>query len=382
MKKPIPYGRQYIDEADIKSVNSALRSNFITQGKLVEKLEKNFSKYVGSKYAVAVSSCSAGLHLCCLLYSKKNYKNIITSPITFASTSNAILHSGKKPIFTDINLKDANINIEGVKKFIKNSNVGGIIPVHFAGNPCDMKKLQNICKKKNKFIIEDAAHALGSKYECGSKVGSCKYSDLTVFSLHPLKSITTGEGGVITTNNKTLYEKLKILRSHGIEKKPFKEKSWWYNMTDLGFHYRITDFQCALGITQLKKLNKFIKKRERIFKNYYYSLKNIDNCSFILSENPNKQKSNHLVVLKIDFKKIKKSKKDFINFLKQKGIGTQVHYIPVPMLKYYKNKGYSMKNLKNAKIYYDKAISIPIYYTLNVKTQKFIISEIKNFFGV
>lgn len=382
MNKSIPYGRQYIDDLDIKSVNKALQNDFITQGKIVEKFEKKFAKYVGAKYAIAVSSCSAGLHISCLVFKNKKNKHIITSPITFASTANAILHSGKKPIFADINLEDANISIKSVKKIINKYNVSGVIPVHFAGNPCDMEEFKFLCKLKNIFLIEDAAHALGSEYKCGSMVGSCKYSDLTVFSLHPLKSITTGEGGVITTNNKLLYKKLKILRSHGIEKISNNQKPWWYNMDELGFHYRLTDFQCALGITQLNKLNKFVNKREQIFKKYYSSLKDIDNCQIILNKNINLKKSNHLFVLKINFKKIKKSKKDFINFLKDKGINTQVHYIPIPMLKYYKNLGYNMRNLNKAKEYYGQAVSIPIFYNLSPKIQDYIIKQIKRFFRI
>ncbi len=219
MKNLIPYGRQYVDNSDVNSVIKALKKDFITQGSIINEFEEKFAKYTDSKYAVAVSSASAGLHLSCLFYSKKKFEKIITSPITFASTANAILHSGKKPIFCDIDIEDANISISSLKRILNNKKIGGIIPVHFAGNTCNMIEIKNICKKKNIFIIEDAAHALGSEYKCGSKVGSCKYSDITVFSMHPLKSITTGEGGMITTNNYNIYKKLKIMRSHGIEKK-------------------------------------------------------------------------------------------------------------------------------------------------------------------
>ena len=185
MSNFIPYGRQFVDKSDIDNVSKILKRDFITQGQIVDKFEKKFAKYVGSKYAVAVSSCSAGLHLSCLIYSKKNFKRIITSPITFASTANAILHSKKKPLFCDIDINDANISISSLKKILNNKDIGGVIPVHFAGNVCKMREIKKICKRKNLFIIEDAAHALGSEYECGSKVGSCKYSDITVFSMHP-----------------------------------------------------------------------------------------------------------------------------------------------------------------------------------------------------
>lgn len=379
MKNLIPYGRQFVDTSDISSVIRTLKKDFITQGSIVDEFEKKFANYTGSKYAIAVSSASAGLHLSCLIYSKKNFEKIVTSPVTFASTANAILHSGKKPVFCDIDIEDANIAVSSLKQILKDKKIGGIIPVHFAGNTCNMKEIKNITKKKNIFIIEDAAHALGSEYECGSKVGSCKYSDITVFSMHPLKSITTGEGGLITTNNYEIYKKLKIMRSHGIEKKKNPKKQWWYDMEELGFHYRITDFQCAMGISQLSKLSKFIKKRETIAKKYFFSFKDTQNCKLLSNSISEVKKSNHLFVLKINFKKIKKTKKNLIDFLKKKGVGTQVHYIPLPMLKFYKNLGYKMENLNNAKLYYEQAISIPIFYQLKKKTQTYIINQIKKF---
>lgn len=376
MRNIIPYGRQYIDRVDINKVSKILKEDFITQGTIVDRFEKKFATKVGSKYAVAVSSCSAGLHLACLTYSQRKFKNIVTSPITFASTANAILHSGKKPLFCDIDAKDANISPDALKLILKNKNIGGVIPVHFAGNTCDMKTIKKICKKKNIFIIEDAAHALGSKYDCGSMVGSCKYSDITVFSMHPLKSITTGEGGMITTNDFSIYRKLKALRSHGIEKTKDAVKPWLYSMNYLGFHYRITDFQCALGISQLSKLETFIKRREEIAKRYILLLKENENCNLLINKIPKIRKSCHLFVLKIDFKKIKLTKTKFMNLLKKKGIGTQVHYIPVPMLKFYKNLGYNMKNLKNAMQFYNQAISIPIFFQLKKESQLKIIKEI------
>ncbi len=377
MRNIIPYGRQFIDKFDINEVSKILKKDFITQGAVVERFEKKFANKVGSKYAIAVSSCSAGLHLSCLIYSKRKFKNIVTSPITFASTANAIFHSGKKPIFCDINSQDANISPAKLKLTLKNKNIGGVIPVHFAGNTCDMKTIKNICKKKNIFIIEDAAHALGSQYDCGSMVGSCKYSDITVFSMHPLKSITTGEGGMITTNSWSIYKKLKALRSHGIEKTNNSIRPWWYSMKYPGFHYRITDFQCALGISQLTKLRTFTKKREDIARRYIHLLKHTKNINLLINKIPKTKKSYHLFVLKIDFKKIKLTKTKLMNWLKKRGIGTQVHYIPVPKLKFYKTLGYNMKNLKNAQEFYNQAVSIPIFFQLKKNSQLKIIKEIK-----
>jgi dTDP-4-amino-4,6-dideoxygalactose transaminase len=254
--------------------------------------------------------------------------------------------------------------------------------------PLNMEKIYKISKKYNLFVYEDAAHALGSRYMDGSRVGNCKYSDLTVFSFHPIKSITTGEGGVITTNNKKIYEKLIRLRSHGIEKfknnfvskknslKNNKNSPWYFEMQELGYHYRITDIQCALGITQLKKISKFIKKRKSISKRYDLAFRNVPNCK-ILQKNLKKWSSHHLYVLKIDFNKINISKSEFMNKLKKKGIITQVHYIPVYLHPFYRSKKGSQKKLKNTEEYYEQALSIPIYYDLKKKDQEYVIDNIK-----
>jgi len=245
-----------------------------------------------------------------------------------------------------------------------------------------MNELQNLCNTNKAYIIEDAAHALGSKYKCGNMVGSCKYSLMTVFSFHPLKTVTTGEGGIITTNSKKIYEKLKLLRSHGISKtlskSEIKKKPWFYKMSCLGFHYRLTDLQCSLGISQMKKINIFLESRRRIVNNYLKLLKNNLYFEPALIDNLNLS-SNHLFVIRIKFNNVQKIKYKLINFLKKKNIFTQVHYIPLPLQPYFKKLGFKINNLPNAKDYYKEAISLPVFYGLKFEDQQNIINQLNNF---
>lgn len=386
----IPYGKHYIDKKDIIQVSKALKNNLITQGPLVEKFERKICNIVKAKYAIAVSSCSAGLHIACASLDKKNKKkNIITSPISFVSTANAILHNNFKPVFIDIDNFSLNINPIKLKNYLKNNkSVKAIISVHLSGNPYRSKEIYEYSKKKKLFVIEDAAHSFGAKYDDGNMVGSCKYSDITVFSFHPVKTITTGEGGVITTNNKKVYQKLIKLRSHGIEKNKNnwkikklgftknKKNIWYYEMQDLGFNYRITDIQCALGLSQLNKLKKILNKRAKLANIYDESFKNINGIS-IPQYNLRNKSSNHLYILNINFKKFKLTRNEFMQKLYEKNIITQVHYIPIPLHPYFKAKKFHSRNLENSLRYYKEAISIPIFYNLGEKEQNKIILNIK-----
>lgn len=379
----IPYGKHNINAADIKSVTKVLKSDFITQGKQIEIFEKKIKKYLGVRFAVAVSSCSAGLHLAAKAINLKKGNVMLTSPITFCSTANAALHCGAKVEFADVDYETGNISIESIKKKLNKKRIKALFPVHFGGLPCKMKEIRKLSKKNNFYIIEDAAHALGSKYDDGTKVGSCKYSDMAVFSFHPVKSITTGEGGIITTNNKSLYEKLIKLRSHGIEKnsKKFlnskaKKFPWYYEVQHLSNHYRLTDFQCVLGSSQLNRLNSFINKRRQIAAYYDRVFKN--NKNLIPLQNFQRHySSNHLYILRINFKKIKKSRTEIMNLLRRKGIITQVHYIPLILQKIYDYK-FKKSNFKNTLNLYDSILSIPIYFDLKKKDQIKVINEINN----
>ena len=346
----IPYGLHYIDSNDIKSVSKALKRNLITQGPIIREFEKKICKVVKVKYAVAVSSCTAGLHIALKAIENKNKKKVITSPISFASTANIIKLNNKKLNFTDIDRETLNISTESLKRSImKDKNILSVIPVHLGGYAANSKEIYKLCKKKKIFVIEDAAHSFGANYNKEFKVGSCKYSDMTVFSFHPVKTLTTGEGGVVTTNSRKLYERLLSLRNHGIEKnfKKWKNKKlgfsknkpnlWYYEMQDIGFNYRITDFQCALGLSQLKKLNIILNKREKIAKTYDRYFKNDENI-FIPQKFKRSLSSNHLYILNINFGKMKISRNFFMKELLKKNIITQVHYIPIPLHPYYEKK--------------------------------------------
>ena len=388
----IPYGKHYIDQDDIKNVIKVLKSNNLTQGPIIEIFEKKFASYVGARYAVAVSSCTAGLHISYLALGLNQDNKLLTTPITFVSTANAAFYCNSEPLFVDISDDDLNINKYDLKNKIKrNKKIKIVTPVHFGGKPCDMKQIKKIYKlNKNIKIVEDAAHALGARYEDGSMVGNCKYSDATVFSMHPVKIIASGEGGVITTNNYNIYKKLIRLRSHGINKRDDKYinkknsktqnrlNPWYYEMQDIGFHYRITDIQIALALSQLKKINKFLHKRKKIAKIYDNAFKKIE---YITIGQPEKEtSSHHLYIIRIDFKKLKKTRAELMDYLKKKNIITQVHYIPVTNHPYYSIKKYKSNDYPKSLKYYEEALSLPIYYTLTNKQQKFVIKNLLNFF--
>lgn len=387
----IPYGKHYINNLDIKSVIKALKANNITQGPTINKFEKEICKILKVKYAIAVSSCTAGLHIAIQAVKTNKNINVLTSPISFVSTANSILFNNLKPVFVDIDKNSLNIDIEKFNLEIKkNKKIKIVIPVHLGGAAIGSKEIFQAARKKNIIVIEDAAHSFGGKYEDGSLIGSCKYADISVFSFHPVKTITTGEGGVITTNSKNIFKKLQLLRNHGIQrnKNYFKNKSlaftkkkinpWYYEMTSLGFNYRITDIQCALGLSQLKKLKNIIKKREKIAIYYDKYFRNKNNL-ILYQSNYRSISSNHLYVIGVNFNKLKIKKNFFMDKIFKKGITTQVHYIPIPLHPYYKSLGYNMRKLPNSLEYYNNALSIPIYYQLSKKNQKKVIKNLSHY---
>ncbi len=389
-KRFLPYSRQFISKDDIKRVLTVLKSDFITQGPEIINFEKNFAKYVGSKYAVACATGTAALHISCLALGINNKSKVLTSAITFVASANCAEFIGANVDFVDIDKQTHCISIEDLERKLKqNKKVDLVIVVHLAGYSSDMKKILKL-KKKYKFnLIEDSCHALGGKYN-DSKVGSCNYSDISTFSFHPVKPITTGEGGMITTNNQKIYEKLILYRTHGIHKnsKKFTNLSlgfdknkepnrWYYEMTDLGYNYRLTDIQAALGSSQLERIDKITKRRNQVANFYKKELKNISSLTLPVASKKIYH-AYHLFTILLNFKKLNMSKNFFMKKLAENGIGSQVLYIPVFLQPYYKKKyNFNLKNFPNAMHYYESALSIPIFYDITKKELKKVVNTIK-----
>ncbi|MDD5595650.1 MAG: UDP-4-amino-4,6-dideoxy-N-acetyl-beta-L-altrosamine transaminase [Candidatus Omnitrophica bacterium] len=386
----IPYGRHYIDSKDIEAVVRVLKSGRITQGGKIREFEKRLASWCQAKYAVVVSSGTAGLHLACLAAGIKKGDEVIASPLSFVASTNCILYCQARPVFCDIQQNSANIDPKQIKKKI-NQKTKAIIPVHFAGYPCDMGEIHKIAKANNLIVIEDACHALGAQYKIGNKwykIGGSKHSDMAVVSFHPVKTITTGEGGVVLTNNKKFYEKLVLLRHHGITKDSsrFMDKrasisgKWYYEMQDLGFNYRITDFQCAFGLSQLKKINQFIKAREEISQRYNKAFKGLhDSIKIPICESNDKKHAWHLYVLNLRLKNLAKGRRHIFNLLRSKGIGVQVHYLPVFLHPYYKlHYKIDLEDFPNTMEFFNSCLSLPIYPALKKEEQKYVIRNFKN----
>lgn len=376
----IPYSRQVIDEDDIKAVSEVLCSDFITQGPKIYEFEEALASYCGARYAVVFSSGTAALHAAYFSAGLESGDEIITSPITFAATSNASLFLGAIPVFVDVEEDTGNIDVYKIEEHItKKTKL--IVPVHYSGHPADLQYIYEIAKKYNLFVIEDACHALGAKYK-GEKIGSCKYSDMVVFSFHPVKPITTGEGGAVLTNYEEFYKRLLMFRTHGITKNGFMNKpdgDWYYEMHFLGFNYRMTDFQAALGISQLKKLDSFIEKRREVARIYDKVFH--DNLYFeIPSEKDYAFSSYHLYPIRLKKRYIHKKKEIFL-WLKECGIGVQVHYIPIYLHYYYQKMGYGAGLCPIAEDFYKRIISIPIHPAMSDNEKTYVIGKILEIFG-
>ena len=385
----IPYGRHHIDEEDIQAVAEVLRNGLLTQGPTIEAFEKAVAEHVGVKYAVAISSGTAGLHIAALAAGVGPGTSMITSPITFVASSNAALYCGAKVHFADIDPKTINLSPNCLEESLKNHpEVLAIVPVHFAGLPCDMKAIKLIADNAGAVVIEDAAHALGASYRDGQRVGSCAYSLMTVFSFHPVKAIAAGEGGMITTNDEQTYRKLLRLRSHGVNKldDPFlvttqsttngHNNPWYYEMQTLGFNFRITDIQCALALSQFKKLDTFISRRRALVRAYDEAFSGMENIHPAQPGDRN-DSGHHLYVVRINFKAIKRSRAEFMEALKERQIGSQVHYIPVPAHPYYRNLGFKPEDYPQAQQYYEEALTIPLFYDLTDEMQQEVTKTIK-----
>ena len=385
----IPYGRHFIDEDDIQAVVEVLRNAALTQGPMVQAFEDAVATYVGARYAVAVSSATAGLHLAALAAGVGPGTSLITSPITFVASANAALYAGAEAAFCDIDPATINMCPDNLRDALrKHPNARAVIPVHYAGLPCDMPAIKAICDAAGTVVIEDAAHALGARYIDGQRVGCCAHSLMAVFSFHPVKNIATGEGGMITTNDEPTYRRLLRLRSHGINKltDSFQlpeqattggiENPWYYEMQELGFHYRITDIQCALGLSQLKKLDQFLARRTALARSYDQAFAGMQTIRPAQSLGRDRS-GHHLYVLRIDYAAAKISRAELMHSLRAKQIVTQVHYIPVPAQPYYQRLGFQLAHYPNAQDFYDQALSIPLFYGLIDEQQDFVVLAIK-----
>lgn len=392
----IPYGRQSIDDADIEAVVKVLKSDYLTTGPAVEAFEKKVADYVGAKYAVAVSNGTAALHVACLAAGIGEGDEVITTPITFAASANCVLYCGGTPVFADIDPDTYNISPEELEKKIT-SRTKAIIPVHYTGQPCDMDAILEIAHKHDLLVVEDGAHALGAVYK-GKKIGSI--ADMTCFSFHPVKPVTTGEGGMIVTDNEELYRRLALYRSHGITRdkdmmQQYEEQlqqssdpalqeaadmlrgdvidpgGWYYQQLELGYNYRITDISCALGASQMDKLDRFLERRRQIAKKYDEAFADIPQIKTPWQQE-GCQSGWHLYMIQT----MERSRREVFDGLRQAGIGVNVHYIPVYRHPYYQRNGYAGVHCLNAEAFYERVISLPIFPGLTGQQQDYVIEHV------
>ncbi len=392
----IPYGRQSIDDADIEAVVKVLKSDYLTTGPAVAAFEKKVADYVGAKYAVAVSNGTAALHVACLAAGIGAGDEVVTTPITFAASANCVLYCGGTPVFADIDPDTYNISPVELERKIT-SRTKAIIPVHYTGQPCDMDAILEIAHKHDLLVIEDGAHALGASYK-GKRIGSI--ADMTCFSFHPVKPVTTGEGGMIVTDNEELYRKLVLYRSHGITRdndmmQQYEDQlrqstdpalqeaadmlrgdvtdpgGWYYQQLELGYNYRITDISCALGISQMDKLDRFLERRRQIAKKYDEAFADIPQIKTPWQQE-GCQSGWHLYMIQT----MERSRREVFDGLRQAGIGVNVHYIPVYRHPYYQRNGYAGVHCLNAEAFYERAVSLPIFPGLTEKQQDYVIEHV------
>lgn len=372
----IYYGRQSVNEQDIKAVEKVLLSDFLTQGPAIERFERRVAEYCGAKYAVAVTNATSALHIACKAAGLSQGDFLWTSPLTFVASANCGRYCGANVDFVDIDDKTYNMSVDELeKKLATGGRPKVVVPVHLCGQSCDMEKIHALSKKYGFTIIEDASHALGATYK-DTRVGSCSYSDMTVFSFHPVKIITTGEGGMVLTNNKGLYEKLTLYRSHGITRDSGKmtkasDGPWYYQQIELGYNYRMTDIQAALGYSQLERLDNFVARRREIAKRYDELLAGLPLRRPYQSQDTNS--SWHIYVVRLEQPRVKKSKPEIFKAMKNRGVMLNLHYIPVHLQPYYQTLGFKTGDFPVSERYYEEAFTLPLYYELsNVKQDEIV----------
>lgn len=380
----IPYGRQDINQADIDAVIEVLKSDFLTQGPQVPQFEKTVADYAGADYAVAVNSATSALHIACLALGLGQDDWLWTSPITFVASANCGLYCGAQVDFVDIDPHTYNLCAKELEKKLIAAEQNGklpkvVIPVHFSGQSCDMQAIHALAKKYGFKVIEDASHAIGGKYQ-GQTIGNCRYSDITIFSFHPVKIITSAEGGMALTNNAQLAEEMALYRSHGITRDPKlmtheSDGSWYYQQVALGFNYRMTELQAVLGISQMKRLDEFIAQRHHLAQRYNELLADLPiTLPWQYADNDS---SWHLYVIRLQLDKVNKTHLQVFEGLREAGVGVNLHYIPVHTQPYYQALGFKLKQFPQAEQYYQEAISIPLFPALTEEQQDIVIGKIK-----
>ncbi|MEO4046300.1 UDP-4-amino-4,6-dideoxy-N-acetyl-beta-L-altrosamine transaminase [Pseudomonas sp. CAU 1711] len=384
----IPYGRQDISQADIDAVVAVLQSDFLTQGPMVPRFEQGVARHVGAEHALAVNSATSALHIACLALGLGPGDRLWTSPVTFVASANCALYCGAEVDFVDIDPRTYNLCPRALEAKLQQAERDGtlpkvVVPVHLCGQPCDMQAIHALAKRYGFRIIEDASHAIGGKYR-GEFIGNCRYSDITVFSFHPVKIITTAEGGMALTNDAALAERMALLRSHGITREPSKmtresDGPWYYQQVDLGFNYRMTELQAALGVTQLARLDRYVARRHELARRYDQLLAELPLIT--PWQHADGYSGLHLYVIRLQLDKLRSSHRQVFESLREQGIGVNLHYIPVHTQPYYQRMGFQVGDFPEAERYYREAISLPMFQTMTEQQQDEVIAALNKAIG-